>query len=133
METSLGVECLGKTLQSQSSEDLEYSRIEHRLWGRRHSKWRGICIQLEILEGVSLLKLMLACNGLLSQVGPHHKDLEVEIGQLKFSCIKPLLLLSWEIRQICLLKLQLGNLTYLGHCLEHWSFKQVLHSKGRIS
>lgn len=61
------------------------------------------------------------------------KILKVEIGQLKLSCLKCPLLLSWEIRQICLLKLQLGNLTYLGHCLEHWSFKQVLHSKGRIS
>lgn len=42
-------------------------------------------------------------------------------------------LLSRGIRQICLPKLQLGNLTYLGHCLEHWSFKQALCSEGRIS
>lgn len=58
---------------------------------------------------------------------------KVVTGQLKLSCLKCPLLLPWEIRQICLLKLQLGNLTYLGHCLEHWSFKQVIHSKGRIS
>lgn len=47
--------------------------------------------------------------------------------------VKYPLLLSRGIRQICLPKLQLGNLTYLGHCLEHWSFKQALRSEGRLS
>ena len=60
------------------------------------------------------------------------KTLKVKIGPWTLA-LSILFYCLGGIKQICLLKLQLGNLTYLGHCLEHWSFKQTLGSKGRIS